>query len=545
VTTVGLGAAGYAGFASAGPIGIGVGALLVVAGRTYHSIRYVQDLLEKVPLSRGEVMSTGLLNVIGMGPTQQVQDRLTIHTAAAGYRDQMRRELQSVQQDLAVLGAGHIVFGDASIRLRAPLLSIERLSVSTLAGGEVEVQRTTEIPQPPIVVGNAGDDIIDARSGLDAVGNVVAVASATDDKVLWMTGTGDDTLAGVWNRDNLFDVRGGKKTLRGGHESDVFWLQVAPQDGSSFDGRLGSDTLQLAFPAAADTTLEVALAGHPSRADYRVIENHLYDNYQVAGSLSWATYLYENPGPPHRTEPGWIDVGGKRSALRSIENVVTASGATTRILGNGQDNVFVLNGRGDSVDGGLGNDTYLIQGGGTIRVKAGAGTNRYQLQRTIESVEIDSARAGRHTLHFDFDLHELLFEAKAQSVEISVAGNAGQRVVLKDIYREQEAGGREAVRPDGQLRVMTRDAMAVTPLFSKCVQAGDNLIELLAKPLTDPASPENDRFATAQEMQQLDHLVAISGGWQPALGTASAANAGSADAHRNDPLVGGLSMLAA
>ncbi|EJN08024.1 hypothetical protein [Herbaspirillum sp. YR522] len=521
VTTVGLGAAGYAGLASAGPIGLATGAVLVLVGRTYHSVRYVERLQGEIALTRGEVVATGLRNVIGMDPPRDVLDRLTISQAVSAYRQDTQQRLQSSLAHLGRLGVSQVVFGDAIISLRAPLQRTER-EMRPSPAGEVMITRVIEEPQPPDIIGNAGDDFVDARAGLGALQNVVSIAEASDDKVLWMTGRGDDTLMGLRMRGNLFDVQAGKKTMHGGIEADRFELNAAPHQGSVLDGGLGDDTLVLSLTPSTAGTLEMALAGHAWRHDYRLIEDRAGDNYQAAGSQNWMTYPRDLPGLDLPLSPGWIDIDGKRSELISIENVITNAGATTRIVGNGQDNLFVLNGRDDSVDGGLGDDTYIVQGGGNIRVKAGAGANRYQLQRTIEKVEIDGARAGQHTLHLDFDLHELLFETRQQAVEISVAGHPDQRIVLADIYRTRDDGQREAVRPDGQVRLMTRDAMAVTPLFSRYTEQADGLIELLAKPWTNPALQGPGRFATAQEIRQLDQLVAASGGWQGDTGMASA-----------------------
>ena len=544
VSTVGLGVAGYAGLASAGALGLATGALLVLAGRTYHSVRYVENLQAQIPLSRSEVVSTGLRTVVGMDPPQEVQDRLTVSQAAAAYRRDMQQRLQSTLAHLGPLGVSHVVFGDAVIRLRAPLQGTERVLRPT-AAGDVWITRVIEVPRPPAITSNAGDDAIDAGNGLDALQNVVGIAAANDDKVLWMTGTGDDVLVGAWNRSNLFDVRAGRKILRGGQQRDRFDLQVRPDEGCSLDGGLGDDTLLLSFAAPSGTTVEVALAGHPWRYDYRHIEDQAGDNYQMAGSQQWQTYPRDMAGTVRRAVPGWIDVDGRLSYLRSIENVITSADATTRIFGSGQDNLFVLNGRGDSVDGGLGNDTYLIQGGGTVRIKAGAGTNRYQLQRGIGTVEIDSARAGQHTLYLDFSLHELLFEARQQSVEISIVGSPDQRIVLEDIYQRGEGGQREAVRTDGQLRLMTRDAMAVTPRFSRYTDQADGLIELLAKPFAGLAAQSQDWFATASEIQQLDQLVAISGGWQSDTNMGQAGNGGGLASQVGAALQGGTLAVAA
>jgi hypothetical protein len=543
VTTVGLGAAGYAGFSGAGPIGLGVGALLIIAGRTYHSVRYVEDLQSQIPLSRGEVMSTGLLNVIGMDPTREVQDRKAVSDAVVAYRSSMQQQMQSNLGHLGPLGVSHIVFGDAVIKLREPVRQTNQINVSTVVG-ERQISRVTAIPQPPSISGNSGADNIDASGGLSGLQNVVSIAAATDDKVLWMTGTGDDTLTGVWNRRNLFDVDAGKKILHGGDEADRFDLRVAPGRDSSFDGGLGVDTLLLSFAHQSGEPIEVMLAGHSSRYAFRRIEDHAGDNYQAAGSQNWLTSPRDMQRPEDRVIPGWVQVGECSSLLMSIENVITSGEATTNIVGNGQDNVFVLNGRNDSADGGLGDDTYIIQGGGTIRVKAGANNNRYQLQRTIGTVEIESARAGQHTLHLDFYLHELLFEAKEESVEISIIGVPEQRIVLRDIYEIQEGGLREAIRADGQVRMVTRDAMAVTPLFSRYGDEDNSLIELLAQPLVVPALPEQQRFATAEDIQKLDLLVASSGGWQSASGVATASG-GSMAGYRDEALRGAITAVPA
>jgi Ca2+-binding RTX toxin-like protein len=250
---------------------------------------------------------------------------------------------------------GQAIFGDAIIKPQKPIVITDPLEFSS--GGfppfdeDVYVQH---VQQPAIVIDNAADDTIDARQGIKKVNNAVHASRKQGDAVFWATGDGNDVITGVSDRSNIFEIGKGNKKMTGGAGNDTFRINPAEMNASMFDGGEGKDMLDMSFVAPNN------------QAPIEVVLSQLVVHWEEG--------------------PGFIESMGSKSILKSIENVTTSKTARTAVTGNKEDNVFVLNGNGDSAVGVYGNDTYVVNGAGTVKIEAGSGENRYKIARSIETV---------------------------------------------------------------------------------------------------------------------------------------------------------------
>lgn len=439
--------AGFAGLSAAGPAGLAAGALLLAGSRIYHSVRYVEDLSEHTTLSGGETFVTGLSAFFGGGAPQAVEDRVSVSKAKKGYDAEQRAAAMALMQQNP--NYGHVVFGDAIIKQQPPLVHF--------GGGGLGVPGYQTIQRPAIVKGNQADDRIDASTSVESVRTAVKAPAGNGSDVLWMTGKGDDELAGSNDRANHFVIDQGKKRAVGGHKDDVFELASLPSSESILDGGAGNDSLRMeGVPAkAAPQILTVLPALNRSATD----------------------------APSEPETPGFISVDGEHlTRLKSIENVSTSAGAKTTVIGNDLANAIVLNGRDDMAAGQGGNDTYVVNGGGVVTINAGGGVNRYRIGAGIDKVTIQSDHVdGVHELSVDFDSDDLTVRSLEDlaALEIVAKSPSGQkRIILPDVFRRDAGGELVPARAEGSIALRTRDRFILTPVLSSIKQASNGLLHL-------------------------------------------------------------------
>ncbi|EJN08023.1 hypothetical protein [Herbaspirillum sp. YR522] len=473
--SVGLAAAAFAGVSAAGPLGIILGLGLVIGNGIYHSVREVDELDRYARLGAGERFVTGLGSMLGISAAQDIEDRAAVGRAREVYQRAKRRQLQAVLQEKDWRVA---IFGDAVITPQPPLQQWRSGLMMDPYYDAIEL-----VQQPAKVIDNAADDSIDASAGLRGVANRVRHRASSGDTILWATGDGNDRLLAPAGRISVFSLHRGTKAVRGGDRDDIFMLNAAPGAGSAFDGGDGADTLVLAAsPTAAGTgqvQVRVALDRYDqpwewdaSPADYIEIDD---DGVQHSRRKTGTRV-----SPSGDAGTLWWD--GRASALRAIENVITSADATTAVTGNDQDNVFVLNGRGDSAAGLGGNDTYVVNGAGHVRLYAGVGENHFRLGRGIDTVDILSGSV-RDRLMLEFDLADIEARVVGRELRISLAGEADEArktVSLQGLLRDDGSGGTVARRDDADLLLWTRDGFVVAPLLSALERAEDGMIELAA-----------------------------------------------------------------
>lgn len=459
--------AGAAGFTAAGPIGIVAGGLLAAAGGIYHSARYVEDLGEYTDLSGGEKFVTGLSAFFGGGASQDIERRVAIGKERAHYsaaKSELLRRFLKYNP-----AYGYAVFGDAVIKSQDPII---RKGFPNNYG----VRRTIVTPRPPMVIDNAADDTIDAKSGIAGVSNVVKSAEIQGGHVLWATGHGNDALNGVNDRSNTFVLGKGRKDIVGGQKNDVFQLDSVPMNNSTFDGGDGVDTLQMSFNSLdKDSVIRISLPTVERQEEVADPSMESDENSAQNGSAN---------SNVHETQSGFVRFArGNESALRSIENVITSKNARTFVEGNRGNNVFVLNGRGDNASGGSGDDTYVINGSGTINICAGDGYNRYQVSSGIDVVNINSIyhNKGRHELVLDFNSGDFVVRAVKNSDKLEIVFNAerpNKRIVISNVFYKNKAGEVAPLREDGSIVLVTRDGYIITPTLSSIGEYPDGYLHM-------------------------------------------------------------------
>lgn len=489
----GLGIASAAGVRAAGPAGIVFSLALIAGARIYQSVRYVEDVDAYAGLSAGERFTTGLTSFVGLSNTQEVEDRLAVGRARDAYKTGKATQLQAILKKKNWRAA---IFGDAVITPQRPI-DIE--DNSFLSGTEFEIVNVEQ--QPAKVIDNAADDSINASAGLNGITNLVRNALSSSETVLWATGDGNDRLLGVLDSINIFSMRRGKKAVRGGEQDDFFMLNAIPGSGSAFDGGEGKDTLVLAGPDA------ISVDGRP------MVNIELSpDDRSWEWDTSPDTYLEtDDDGAQHRrrkigmrvsTTPdaGSLRWGGKTSALRSIENVVTAPNATTSITGNNENNVFVLNGYGDVAGGLGGDDAYIVQGGGSVTLDVGPGNNIFDIKRSIDDIDIWS-QSGKDCVMLDFDQGDISIEVVDNSLVVALDDEGDRKEIrFRGQFRTAADGTKVALRNNGDILLWTRDNYALAPLLSKVGLATDGMIECAATRASDP------------EVQVMDLLIQYAAG---------------------------------
>lgn len=459
--------AGAAGLAGAGPVGLIAAGVLIGASRVYHAARYVEDVSEKIELSASERVGAGLSAFFSGTIPQGLHDRMSVSDAGKDYRARYEADATKLMESNAAFG--HVVYGDPIIEPRPP---IQRRGPPNSFGG----RRYETIQVPPLVKDNAANDLISARTGIESVANAVKAQRKQGSDVLWMTGGGDDVLVGAGDRSNHFVVGGGRKSFTGAQKNDVFELNSAPVDDVELDGGGGNNTLLMGFdPPQKRAPVRVVL---PTvlRSAAEVAED-AEEPDQLAGSL--------RPG-----NDGSV-------SLRSIQNVVTSKSARTFVTGNDQDNLFVLNGEGDGAQGGRGNDTYVIKGGGRMNIRAGDGINRYHIADTFHRVIIDAPNPDSvHELKLDFNSSDFVVRAVDNSDKLEIVfdnTNPGKKIVISGVFTRNAAREIVPARKDGSIFLITRDGFIMTPTLSLVKESPDGLLPIgamLATPAMGVVSQE-------------------------------------------------------
>ncbi|WP_050465652.1 hypothetical protein [Herbaspirillum autotrophicum] len=505
-SSLALAGAAFAGVAAAGPIGIAVGAALALGGGIYSSARYVEDLDAHANLSGWEKFVTGIASFVGSGASQDIEDRVAISKAQGDYDNGKRQLLHAFLKQSRPYGEA--IFGNAVITAQTPLTHRGAPNQHGL--------RKKNVTQRPALATDNGADHINARRGTAQVKNRVTAPATNGDAVYWATGDGHDRLTGVGWRSNTFDLGHGKKQVQGGWQNDRIRLGTGITNGSYFDGGDGNDTLDLSAAASG--------AGAGAKRSFVVKLPETKATEAISADLYWQDNVLRTSGAPQvrpvETASGHVATRGQRATLNSIENVITAKNARTKVTGNDKDNLFVLNGRNDSARGGGGNDIYVVNGGGTVRIAAGDGNNRYQIGRTANIVEITTAPQSPGTeLNLAWNLDEITVQARDGNVEIllgrkrqktirlqDVAQTAGgqwagsqqtmrvvdgkpevlltrthqKKIRLQDAFHQNTGGQWQARQPDGALKILTRDGYLLTPVLSSRTSAPDGLLQVMA-----------------------------------------------------------------
>lgn len=463
VSSIALAGAAFAGVAAAGPIGIAVGTALALGSNIYSSARYVEDVDAYADLSGWEKFTTGIASFVGSSASQDIEDRVAI-----AQRKNDAKEMRKAQRDCLInflaksQHYGSAIYGKLSITAQKPLI--------TRGAPDQFGTRSKKVTQRPAIVADNGNDRVNAMFGEIHLNNRVTAQSARKRAVYWATGGGHDRLTGVASRSNTFDLGSGRKEIQGGLQNDRIHLGAGISNGSRFDGGDGDDTLDLSSAAARDarTAFTIRLPATAEKA-----ADFIWDDDDEIVRMRETSDGSITSLDRHRT--------GNRATLSSIENVITARHGRTDISGNDKNNLFVLNGDGDSARGGDGNDIYVVNGAGTTRLTPGSGNNRYDIARSADIVSIAADQpTGTAELNIGWNIDEITVQVSNGNLDILLGHNREKKIRLQDAFQQTGNGQWESRRKDGELRILTADGYLLTPVLSSLPGADDGLLNIIA-----------------------------------------------------------------
>lgn len=269
-----------------------------------------------------------------------------------------------------------------------------------------------------IVRGGAGNDNLGGDGGTFDVGNDLVYGGPGDDRLEGGAGVdqlygeeGDDTLYGTANIivGNII-IPGGGSAMYGGPGNDMYYVR-SPLDsiiefagegsdavGSESDYALGENVERLyLLNGPAITGIGNALDNelHGNAADNILVGglgDDVLDGHEGAdlldGGAGSDTYYLDDAGDRI------VDLAGLdtiRTAIsfvlgEGLENLELLGLSALTGMGNAADNTLAGNGRGSTLAGGLGNDTYVVNGASDLiveAVEAGIDTVRSSGTRTL------------------------------------------------------------------------------------------------------------------------------------------------------------------
>lgn len=442
-----LGTAALAGFAHAGPVGIAAAAILITGSQIYSAVRRVDDIDDYIELSVDERLVTGFLAFINQDPPQRIHDRHTIAVTVDQHSKMLatraRRWLDGQMKD----SIEAIVNGKFEVGLIA----------SQVFWFERDAQGRESTPSKEIKLPSVqdGDDSIDARHGVPSgLSGVVKGTYGEGKATLWLLGGGNDRVIGIENKPNHFSYGPGSKHLTGGAKDDQFLFEgavqalkePAPEVQNHLLGQEGNDTL--VFQGQLDSR---------DSTTHKGFEIDL-DNGRI-GLLS------------HDDEASY----SAHTTLRSIENVETLAGASSRVKGSPSANRIVSRGH-DRIDAGAGDDTIYLMGG-YGHAAGGAGKDQYFVAHKSGTVTITEDPLEDSVIIMDWPFERIqkwTIEGNALVIA-SLCGEGGdwpeQRLIIKDVYKTVAD---KRLFQEQKLRFLTQDGFQLTPEFPAELTGTDN-----------------------------------------------------------------------
>ena len=257
------------------------------------------------------------------------------------------------------------------------------------------------------IVEDAGDMVIEAAGeGHDAVRSSVSHVLAANVEDLRLLGSADidgtgnalgNTIIGNAGA-NALDGGGGKDRLYGEAGDDV----LTGGDGGLIDGGLGDDL----FLVNGRTSVRER-AGEGTDAVRATVDHTLSDHVEFLRLL------------------GTGDIAGKGNAQDNTivgnagRNVLDGRGGSDRLFGEAGDDILITD-DGDLIDGGPGDDLFLVDGQAAVRERAGEGADA--VRATADQTLSDHVESLRLLGTGDF-------AGKGNAQDNTIAGNAGANVL--------------------------------------------------------------------------------------------------------------------
>ncbi|RKS12728.1 hypothetical protein BJ917_5969 [Pseudomonas sp. WPR_5_2] len=443
-----LGTAALAGFAHAGPLGIAAAAILITGSQIYSAVRYVDDIDDYIELSVDERLVTGFLAFLNQSPPQRIEDRYSIALTKDQHSKMLTKRARNWLDGQLKGSVEAIVNGKVTVSLKAnQVFWFEEDSEGRESMG------STEIKAPQIQDEN---DTIDARNGIPS--DLPGVVKGTDGETkatLWLLGGGKDTVIGVEKKPNHFIYGTGSKHLTGGDQDDQFLFEGAVQ------------TLKAPAPVQTDAQL---LGGDGNdtlvfqgKLESRDVSPHTgYEIDLENGRIRLLSNIGSMP-PVHLT------------ALESIENVETLSGARNIVKGSAGANRIVSRGH-DEIDAGGGDDTiYLMGRYGSAA--GGAGLDQYYVTHKSGTVIISEDPQEESVIILDWPF-EAIERWSIEGTSLVVSSRCGpdgelpeRKLVIKGVYKTTE---NKRLFQEQILRFLTLDGFQLSPDFPDELEGLDN-----------------------------------------------------------------------
>jgi Ca2+-binding RTX toxin-like protein len=306
------------------------------------------------------------------------------------------------------------------------------------------------------VIDDAGDRLIETDgNGTDLVQNSVSFSIAgqyvenmtlTGSADIDGTGNGVDNVLTGNSGNNRLGGGGGADTLRGGGGLDTLDGGAGAADIADYRDKSASVVVTLNGASSAtvnvggiaEDTVKNIENVYGGSGDDTLIGDNLNNTFRAGGGdntldggdgIDTADYSYVGHQDIRVTLNGsgdgtvTIDILSEDDTLRNIENVRTGLGFDT-LTGDALDNLLDGGGNADTMQGGAGNDTYVVDGGDTIVEAAGEGTDT--VQSSTQSIAL---------------AEELENVTLTGSANISGSGNGGDNLLIGSSGNNNLNGG--------------------------------------------------------------------------------------------------------
>jgi len=460
--TVILGSAAMAGFSFAGPVGLAAGALMAIGSQVYGAVRMVDEIDDYIELTVEERWRTGWFSFVPlMDIDQDIENRYELAKAKIETAKRMQASANQILNQTQKDTIEAVVHGRYEDRLKK-----RRKLVKHWWGVE-----TMPIDYVPEVVGL--DDTIDARDGVTAKTPGAVLGTQGETKgILWLIGSGKDTITGVAEKPNTFYYAQGIKNLTGGNKDDRFIALNAADDLARYSE--SSEFSRLKGGAGNDTLILDGNQAHP-------IAGRGYNIDLAAGTLQIYT--------PH-PDPSVVDgeTYSCKTLLESIENVQTLQDGRSIVTGTAAPNVITSRGA-DTINAGDGDDwVYLYKANAMAFGESGVDSYHVELAEGTVTISEDGVDESKISLGWRRDqIEKWEVDRYRLSIEVSFDFHYGRRsrIFIDNVYKKID--GRRVLCND-KFTIITRDGYHLKPDLPATIEH-DNRVKIKTEEIT-PGRPE-------------------------------------------------------